>query len=111
MNRTYSRQVIAAWLHGYTTGHSVGWYDGRVAGFGDGYDDGHTAGLHAGYLRCWAEQDALWARIRTDTRQLLSRPSHAELRARPYAPAKPMQTSAECLATWPTAAPAIRHAA
>ena len=117
MNRTYSRQAIAAWLHGSSTGHANGWHDGRTAGHAEGYDAGHASGVEAGYLRCWAEQDALWARIRTNTRQTLARPSQADLRARrSRTPAKPLQTPAECLATWsapptlPTVLHAVRHA-
>jgi hypothetical protein len=107
--RTYSRQVIAAWLHGYSAGHNVGWHEGRIVGFAEGYDVGHADGIPVG--RDLADEEAA-ARFR-DLRAMSAavRPNLA--RSHTYGPAKPALTPAECLATWP-APPAlqpVRHAA
>lgn len=100
--RAYSRQVIAAWLHGYITGHNVGWHDGRAAGHAEGYDVGHADGIPVG--RRLADDEAA-ARFR-DLRAMSDavRPNLA--RPRPWGEAKPLPTPADCLATWP-APPAL----
>jgi hypothetical protein len=95
--RTYDPQVIAAWLHGYTTGHAAGRHDGRVVGFVQGYDAGHADGIPDG--RRLADDEAA-ARFRAyramsdAVRPNLACPS-------PWGEVKPLQTPAECLATWP----------
>ncbi|MFE7504008.1 hypothetical protein [Promicromonospora sp. NPDC057488] len=108
-DRTYSRQVIAAWLHGYTTGHNVGWHDGRTAGHAEGYDAGHADGIPTG--RRLADDEAA-ARFRHNRAiSAAIRPNLA--RPLPYGAAKPRATPADCLATWPTppALHSVRHAA
>lgn len=100
--RAYSRQVIAAWLHGYTTGHNVGRHDGQVVGFAEGYNVGHADGIPVG--RRLADDEAAerfrhYRAMSDAVRPNLGRP-------RPWGEAKPLQTPAECLATWP-AAPAL----
>ena len=102
--RSYDRRVIAAWLHGYTTGHAVGHHDGRTAGHAEGYDAGHADGIPTG--RRLADHDASekWRAYRamSDTvRPNLARP-------RPPVDTKPLRTPTECLATWP--APAASRA-
>lgn len=98
MDRTYSRQVIAAWLHGYTTGHNVGRHDGRIAGFAEGYDAGHTDGIPEGARRADDEAAAKWRAYRAMSDAV--RPNLA--RPRPWGEAKPLPTPTDCLATWPT---------
>jgi hypothetical protein len=102
MNRTYSREVIAAWLHGYTTGHAIGRHDGRVVGFVEGYDVGHADGIPEG--RRLADHDASekWRAYRAMSDAV--RPNLAN--PRPWGEAKPLPTPAECLASWP-ATPAL----
>lgn len=102
MNRTYSRQVIAAWLHGYTTGHNVGWHDGRIAGHAEGYDAGHADGIPEGWRLADDEAAARWRAYRAMSDAV--RPNLA--RPRPWGEAKPLATPADCLATWP-ATPAL----
>jgi hypothetical protein len=102
MNRTYSRQVIAAWLHGYTTGHASGWHDGRAAGHAEGYDVGHADGIPVGRRLADDEAAAKWRAYLAMSNAV--RPNRA--RPRPWGEAKPMATPAECLATWP-ATPAL----
>jgi hypothetical protein len=107
--RTYSRQVIAAWLHGYSTGHNVGWHEGRIAGHAEGYDVGHADGIPVG--RDLADRDAAarYAGALEYSRRNGFPPKAPD---RPHRPAKPLQTPAECLATWPApAAPRLRSAA
>lgn len=101
--RSYSRQVIAAWLHGYATGHDAGQYDGRAAGFAEGYDAGHADGIPAGRRLADAEAAAKWAAY------LPVLHSHRPAR-RAHAAAKPLATPAACLATWPTTGPIITPA-
>lgn len=104
MNRTYSRQVIAAWLHGYTTGHANGWHDGRIAGHAEGYDAGHADGIPVGRDLADREASEKWRAYRAMSdavRTNLARP-------RPWGEAKPLPTPADCLATWPTTTPAVR---
>ncbi|MFJ3406723.1 hypothetical protein [Promicromonospora sp. NPDC090134] len=109
MNRTYSRQVIAAWLHGYTTGHANGWHDGRRAGHAEGYDAGHADGIPEGRIRADRDASAKYAAALEWSR----RNSFPPVSRRPWGEAKPMPTPADCLATWPAPAAlhAVRHAA
>ena len=100
--RTYSRQVIAAWLHGYATGRNVGRHDGRVVGFAQGYDAGHADGIPVGRRLADDEAAARFRAYRAMSDAV--RPNLA--RPRPWGEAKPLPTPAECLATWP-ATPAL----
>lgn len=106
--RAYSRQVIAAWLHGYTTGHNVGWHDGRTAGHTEGYDTGHTEGIPEGRRLADDEAAARFRHYRAMSDAV--RPNLA--RPHSFGPAKPLPTPTECLATWPApAAPRALHTA
>lgn len=107
-HRTYSRQVIAAWLHGYTTGHNIGFQDGRAAGNAEGYDHGHADGIPAGRRLADDEAAAKWHAYRT---WFTTRPNRAV--PRPLGEVRPLQTPAECLATWttPSLPAAHQHAA
>ncbi|MFC8797894.1 hypothetical protein ACFT2C_09175 [Promicromonospora sp. NPDC057138] len=107
--RAYSRQVIAAWLHGYTTGHASGWHDGRAAGHAEGYDAGHADGIPAGRDQADHEAAERFRHYRAMSDAI--RPNLA--RPRPYGEAKPLPTPTECLATWPAtpALHAVRDAA
>lgn len=96
--RTYSRQVIAAWLHGYTTGHNVGHHDGRISGHAEGYDAGHADGIPEGRRLADEEAAARFRAYRAMSDAI--RPNLA--RPRPWGEAKPLPTPADCLATWPT---------
>ena len=102
MNRTYSRQVIAAWLHGYTTGHNVGWHEGRTAGFAQGYAVGHADGIPEGRRPADDEAAERFRHYRAMSDAV--RPNLA--RPRPYGDAKSLPTPTDCLATWP-APPAL----
>lgn len=102
--RTYSRQVIAAWLHGYTTGHASGWHDGRTAGHAEGYDAGHADGIPAGRRLADEEAAARWRTYRAMSDAI--RPNLA--RPRPWGEAKPLATPADCLATWTNPPAAVR---
>lgn len=95
---TYDRQVIAAWLHGYTTGHDVGWHVGRAAGFTEGYDVGHADGIPAGRDQADREAAARWRAYRAMSDAV--RPNTA--RPRPWVETKPLLSAAECLASWHT---------
>jgi hypothetical protein len=95
--RTYSRQVIAAWLHGYTTGHNVGRHDGRAVGFAEGYDAGHADGIPEGRRLADAEAAERFRHYRAMSDAI--RPNLA--RPRLYGPAKPLRTPAECRSSWP----------
>ncbi|MFD2793826.1 hypothetical protein ACFS27_09755 [Promicromonospora vindobonensis] len=107
--RTYSRQVIAAWLHGYDTGHNVGHHDGRTAGFAEGYAVGHADGIPVGRDLADDEAAARFRAYRAMSDAI--RPNLA--RPLPWGEAKPLPTRTECLATWPApaAARALRTAA
>ncbi|WP_419705328.1 hypothetical protein [Promicromonospora sp. NFX87] len=102
MDRTHSRQVMAAWLHGYETGHADGRTDGRVAWFAEGYDVGHADGVSVGRRLADDEAAARWRAYRAMSDAV--RPNLA--RPRPWGEAKPLPTPADCLATWP-ATPAL----
>lgn len=113
--RTYDRQVIAAWLHGYDTGHGVGHLAGQHAGFPTGYTAGYLAGIAEGRRRADRDAAARYAGALEYTR-MNSFPPKAP--TRPYPEAKPLPTPTECLATWPTPTthrtahpPTVRHAA
>ena len=107
--RTYSRQVIAAWLHGYDTGHGVGHLAGQHAGFPTGYVAGYLAGIAEGRRRADRDAAARYAGALEYARRN-SFPPKAPNR---FTEAKPLPTPTECLATWPApAAPrAFRTAA
>lgn len=105
-HRSYSRQVIAAWLHGYTTGRDVGRHDGRAVGFAEGYDAGHADGIPAGARLADLAASAKWAAYLPQLRTYRPRTR------RPHTEAKPLRTTAQCLASWPTEdAHTIRSAA
>ncbi|MBO0611099.1 hypothetical protein [Myceligenerans salitolerans] len=99
--RAYDRRIIAAWLHGYDTGHNVGYHDGRRAGNFEGWQAGHTAGHAEGWH---AADQAAAAKYRTYL--AMSDASRPNIARGSFGEAKPLPSYADCLASWgpPTAA-------
>ncbi|MFJ3403454.1 hypothetical protein [Promicromonospora sp. NPDC090134] len=77
--RTYDPQVIAAWLHGYDTGESIGTTLGTRDAWTEGYDAGHAAGIEAARRQAEAAEAAYWEQYRADLRASANRRAFDEL--------------------------------
>lgn len=88
--------AVTSHLEGFDAGRLQGWVEGRLTGYTIGYGEGHTDGVRDGWLSAGADE-----RQRFAIRPTVG-PSHAELQRKrtSYPTPKPVQTSAECLATW-----------